>query len=88
MPDSHTQHARWLLSTIWQTQLAQQYNSVCAHLPLYVAGHAGPHPKFTPQITVMAPWRDKDEWKSQQLLMFGMPPILLGNILDIYYQLE
>jgi hypothetical protein len=36
----------------------------------------------------MAPWQDKDEWKSQQLLMFVMPPILLGNILDIYYQLK
>jgi hypothetical protein len=61
----------------------------CLTPPLYFVGHFWPHTLNTPShITVMAPWQDKDEWKLRRLLMFVMPPILLGNILDIYYQLK
>jgi hypothetical protein len=46
------------------------------------------HLRLTLQTTVMAHWRNNPDWESQQLLLFAMPPILLGNILDIYYQLK
>jgi hypothetical protein len=29
-----------------------------------------------------------NEWDCQKLLLFAMPPLLLGNILDIVYQLK
>jgi hypothetical protein len=40
-------------------------------------------------MTVMAQWQDSGkEWECQKLLLFAMPPLLLGNILDIVYQLK
>lgn len=40
------------------------------------------------QMTVMAEWHGSDQWQSQQLLLFALPALLLGNILDIMYQLK
>jgi hypothetical protein len=39
-------------------------------------------------MTVMAQWHGTNQWESQQLLLFAMPALLLGNILDILYQLK